>query len=163
MALSCAAVALRSAALRAGAGGLSDLSSAAYRLLRDGYLRPFGALINPITNQVGLCLGEGLPFVWHDIIVITRQCDPAIKLALVGLLWNDHHSILAPLERNFFRIEAQFPLLFLGSVAFNAGFLEDRLNILRKINLGLSFALPLPSNSAPAKIKFSLLIVFMAS
>lgn len=91
-------------------------------------------MFDPIADQVGLSLGEGFPFIGHDIVVIFRENDTAIEVAFFEVARDDGLDIAGAFEDGLFLIEPEFAFLFFRTVAFDAGFLENRDDILDEID-----------------------------
>jgi len=69
--------------------------------------------------------------------VILGERDAVVQVALGGVALGDDRAVLATLLEGFERVEAQLALLLFGAVAGVAGLLEDRLDLLGKVDLVL--------------------------
>lgn len=91
-------------------------------------------MFDPVADQVSLGLGQGFTFIGHDIVMIFREDDTAIEIAFFEIAWDDGLDIAGAFEDGLFLIEPKFAFLFFRAVAFDAGFLENRDDILDEID-----------------------------
>ena len=101
---------------------------------RRGFFGPDRTLVDPITDQFGLHLGERVGFARHEIFMGRSQRDAPVEIALVGLAGFDDFAIFAALEGRLLRVETQFAFLLLLAVALEAGLAEDGFDVLREIH-----------------------------
>ena len=101
---------------------------------RHRFLRPHGALIDPIADQVDLRFVERIGFVRHEIIVGRRQRDAPVQIALVGFARLNDLAIFAAFEGGLFGVQAELAFLFVRPVAFDAVLAKDGLNVLGEID-----------------------------
>src|ERR1035437_9842098 len=93
------------------------------------------ALVNPRADQTDLlgrersdvCLVVGR---WHPgILVIAEMGNIQDERTFRAVAGNDNLAILAPFERVFQAVELQFCLRFLAAVTFDAGLVENGLDV----------------------------------
>ena len=102
------------------------------RLLADGSLR---TLVNPRADQTDL-FGRERPDVClvvgrrHPGIMVGGHMRDALDHEAVGAVaGRDDLAILAPFERVFKAVELQFGFWFVAAVTFDAGLVENRLDV----------------------------------
>ena len=100
------------------------------------FVRPRGALVDPLPQQFDLFGTQRIAFGRHPLVVVPR-CDATNQLALLRLLRNDR--LLARVSSphgTSSRIKPQPALLLLVSMTLHAMLLQRRPDIANEINLG---------------------------
>ncbi len=106
------------------------------------FVRPNGALVNPCPQQTNLFRRQPLAFGRH-LIVRLHEGHPLNDLALRAFTGHPKRFFrFAAARRIRVAVQPEAAFLFVRPVAFVAALDEDRLDVPRKINLGLVGANP---------------------
>ena len=95
---------------------------------------PGCALRDPVAQGVELRFGKRLALGRHEVVVVRRERDAAVEVALGGVARHDDRAVLAAFQRGLAGVEAQLALLFFRPVTFEADLLEDGPDVLVEIN-----------------------------
>jgi hypothetical protein len=94
---------------------------------------PWRALIDPGAKHADLLACEAFAFLGHEAIRI-RAGDKLDEQAFRALAWDDGGSAVATFQGGGLSIQTELVLLLVRTVALVAAFLENRLEILLKID-----------------------------
>lgn len=91
------------------------------------------SLIDPSADKANLLFGQRIPFAFRRHGVVFHQSRHTVnERALRAILGNHIRAILAAFQSCRQRVETQFALLLFGTMAFEAGFFKDGLDVLRE-------------------------------